>query len=302
MKKIFKTTLLSITVLLGLAACSGQSNSDANKNNANSTISQKSSQSSQMSQGEFTVKEQELSFESNGNTIYGRVLLPETNQAVPTVILSHGFGGNHEQEETLQEYLAQSGIAVYSFDFAGGTGYSPGRSEGEMVDMSVLTEEQNLKDALSLIQGQDFADKNRIYLMGASQGGVVTTLAAEELGDQIAGVYLLYPAFSLFDDARSRFSSESDIPETFNLMGLTVGRRYFTDVYNMDIYDHMTYSGPVEIYHGDADNLVPITSSEQAVQTFPHANLTTVEAGSHGFSTGDQELIAPRIAASILGE
>ncbi len=250
----------------------------------------------------YTVNERELTFESDGNTIYGRALVPETNQTVPTVILSHGFGGNHEQEETLQENLAESGIAVYSFDFAGGTGYSVGQSSGEMTNMSVLTEEQNLKDALAVIQSQDFVDTDHIYLIGASQGGVVSTLVAEDLENQIAGLYLLYPAFSLFDDARNRFASESDIPETDNLMGLTVGSRYFTDIYNMDIYDHMTYSGRTTIYHGDADSLVNISYSEEAVTTFPNATLLTVAGGTHGFSTSDQEKVAASISQSILGD
>ncbi|MBM7642677.1 alpha/beta hydrolase [Streptococcus loxodontisalivarius] len=299
MKKLLISSLVLAGLALGLTACSQQSSSTSST--ASSAISTSSTSSSQ-AKGNYTVTEQELTFESNGNRIYGRALLPDTDEAVPTVILSHGFGGNHEQEETLQEDLAASGIAVYSFDFSGGTGYEPGQSEGDMTDMSVLTEEQNLKDALSMIQTQDFADKNQIYLMGASQGGVVTTLVAEEEQDQIAGVFLLYPAFSLFDDARDRFASESDIPDTYNLMGLTVGSRYFTDIYNMDIYDHMTYSGPVHIFHGDADNLVNISYSERAAQTFPNATLTTVSGGTHGFATSDQELIAPTIASEILGD
>lgn len=233
---------------------------------------------------------------------YGRALVPQTDKPVPTVIFSHGFGGNHEQEETMQEQLAAAGIAVYSFDFAGGTGYSPGQSEGDMKDMSVLTEEENLKDALRFIRAQDFADNSKIYLAGASQGGVVSTLEAEDLGDQIAGLYLLYPAFSLFDDARERFDSESDIPNTYNLMGLEVGSRYFKDVYHTDIYEPMSYKGHVEIFHGDQDNLVPLSYSERAQKTFSHASLVTVKGGGHGFATNDQEDVAANISQSILGE
>ena len=286
MKKIPTLGFVSIILLSILVACRQIATQTSSSNK----------------EGNYTVKEQELTFESDGNEIYGRVLLPETDGPVPTVILSHGYGGNHEQESTLQNRLAKAGIAVYSFDFAGGTGYEPGQSEGKMTDMSVLTERQNLKDALAMIQKQDFVDTDRIYLLGASQGGVVTTLVAEELGNQIAGVELLYPAFSLFDDARNCFDSESDIPNTVNLMGLTVGRRYFTDIYNMDIYDHMTYDGPVRIYHGNADGLVDISNSEKAVSTFPNATSTTVAGGTHGFSTRHQEEIAPSIIRDILGE
>lgn len=291
--KIVKNLLTTAALAAVLTGCSATTPSADSATNESPTPSGDS---------QYSFTQVDIPFESENNAIYGRALVPDAEGPVPTVVFSHGFGGNHEQEETIQEHLAQSGIAVYSFDFAGGTGYEPGQSEGEMTDMSVLTEEQNLEDALNTIQEQEFADPENIYLMGASQGGVVTTLAAEKRPDDIKGVYLLYPAFSLFDDARDRFPSENDIPSTFNLMGLTVGSRYFLDVYNTDIYTHMTYSGPVEIYHGDADTLVDISNSERAETTFPQANLTVVQGGAHGFSRSDQELIAPRIASSILSE
>ena len=56
-------------------------------------------------------------------------MIPESKKKLPLVILSHGFGGNHEQEQTLQEEIAK-GVVVFSFDFAGGSGYSAGKSEG----------------------------------------------------------------------------------------------------------------------------------------------------------------------------
>lgn len=165
--------------------------------------------------------------------IYARVLIPKSKEKMPLVILSHGFGGNHEQEQILQEEIAKGEAAVFSFDFASGSGYSTGRSEGSNKDMSVLTEAKNLKDAFEFASKLDFIDKDKIYLIRASQGGVVSTLVAEELKDEIAGLYLLYLAFSLCDDARVRFSVKDDITETINLMGITVGRKYFTDIYTI---------------------------------------------------------------------
>lgn len=240
---------------------------------------------------------EEHGFTSAGNRIFGQLRRPAGEGSHPAVILSHGLGGNHDQEPHLQELLAQRGVVVYSFDFAGGSGYEPGRSEGASTDMSVLTEVQNLQDALTFVKGLDGVDADRITLIGASQGGVVTTLVAEENPAGVPHVVLLYPAFSLFDDARQRFSSASDVPDVVNLMGLTVGRRYYADILDMDIYDHMAgYHGTVTIFHGTADNLVPVSYSERAAATFSDATLTTLAGEGHGFSTTAQE----RVAAAIL--
>lgn len=247
------------------------------------------------------MNQKEYSFESDGKKIYARALIPESKEKLPLVILSHGFGGNHEQEQTLQEEIAKGGVAVFSFDFAGGSGYSAGKSEGSNKDMSVLTEATNLKDAFEFARKLDFVDTDKIYLLGTSQGGVVSTLVAEELKDEIAGLYLLYPAFSLFDDARERFKTKEDIPETIDLMGITVGKKYFTDIYDTNIYDIMkNIKVKTHIFHGTSDDLVSISYSQNAVKTFLNAELTELEESGHGFSSNVQKQIAPTILNEIL--
>lgn len=244
---------------------------------------------------------EEHGFTSAGNRIFGKLRRPAGDGEHPVVIFSHGFGGNHEQKLHLQELLAQHGVAVYSFDFAGGSGYGLGRSEGNMTDMSVLTEVQNLQDALTFVKSLEGVDPTRITLIGASQGGTVTTLVAEQNPVGVEHIVLFYPAFSLFDDARQRFTTASDIPETVDFMGLTVGRRYYADMLDMDIYDHMAgYHGTVTIFHGTDDNLVPLSYSQRAVTTFSHATLTPLDGEGHGFSTAAQETVAFAILPTIM--
>jgi len=241
----------------------------------------------------YSVTEQELSFESEGNKIYGRVMIPEGEGIYPVVVFSHGFGGNHEQENILQEEIAKQGIVVYAFDFAGGSGYEPGQSEGKMTDMSVLTEAKNVEDAVAMIKKQEYADQNKIYLMGASMGGAVSSVAASRNREEVKGLILLYPAFVLFENAHKRFEKYDDITDTDNLMGLTIGRKYYTDIWDMDIYQEITnYSGKVWIFHGTKDRLVPISYSEQAMEAFPNAELTPIEGEGHGYSSGAQKEIA----------
>ena len=52
-------------------------------------------------------------------------------------------------------------------------------SEGLTTEMSVLTEVQNLKDAIRIASGMEYTDPQKIYLMGSSQGGLVTALTAQ---------------------------------------------------------------------------------------------------------------------------
>lgn len=249
----------------------------------------------------YSVTTEQLGFESAGNRIYGEIKRPNVQGKAPVVIMSHGFGGNHAQEPHMQDLLAQHGVVVYSYDFAGGSGFEPGQSEGNMTDMSVMTEVQNLRDALTLVRGLDYVNTNCIYLIGASQGGVVTTLVADENPEGVKGVALLYPALSLFDDAHERFPRREDITDTTNLMGLTVGRRYFEDVYDINIYEHMSFKGQVLIFHGTADDIVPISYSQRASATFGNANLTTLDGEGHGFTDAAQETVADGILGMISG-
>lgn len=253
-------------------------------------------QSTQQMMDEYQIDTKEIGFESNGNQIYGIARIPKDAGEVPTVVFAHGFGGNHDQELALQNYLASHGIAVYAIDFAGGTGYNGGNSEGQMTDMSVLTEREDLLNAVATIKKEEFVDSQNIFLLGASQGGVVSSLAAVELADQVRGLMLLYPAFSLFDDSHARFSEVAEIPETVNLMGLTVGRKYFEDVWDLDIFQEIAgFQGNTIIFHGTADSIVPDSYSERASQAFENVEFHSIDGAGHGFSKEEQNQVAQQL-------
>ena len=172
-------------------------------------------------------------------------------------------------------------------------------SEGLTTEMSVLTEVQNLKDAIRIASGMEYVDPQKIYLMGSSQGGLVTALTAEEVTN-IAGLFLFYPAFSLPDDIRSSFPKLDEVPETFNLLGTKIGKKYITDIYDMDPYANLEkLAMPVHIYHGKDDNIVPLTASKKALKTLPNARLTTLEDTGHALTSEQQAQIGFEIADEI---
>ena len=296
-----KKVLMGMSVAFLLAACGRTTNSSNSSNGANTTA--QTPQTTQAphvevkTDGTYTVKEYD--FDSNGKDIYARAFVPDVSGRVPLVIFSHGLGANVEHEEEVQKTLAKAGIAVFSFEFAGGSSSAAPMSEGVTTEMSVLTEVQNLKDAIRIASGLEYADPQKIYLMGSSQGGLVTALTAEEVTN-IAGLFLFYPAFSLPDDIRSSFPKLDEVPETFNLLGTIIGKKYITDIYDMDAYanlDKLTI--PVHIYHGKDDNIVPITASKKALKALPNARLTTLEDTGHALTSEQQAQIGFEIADEI---
>lgn len=143
---------------------------------------------------------------------------------------------------------------------------------------------------LSNIKSQEFVDTGNIFLMGESQGGVVSTMVAAEHNDDIKGMILIYPAFVLFDDAYSLFTSRDDIPDTYNQHGFTVGKTYFERSLDYDIYPTMKkVTKPVLILHGDADDIAPLSYSERAIKTFPDASLEVIQGIEHYFNPENNE-------------
>lgn len=254
---------------------------------AREAVSKSASEALVYSEYEFDV--QELFARRNGNNIYGVLYLPRAaGKKLPTVIFSHGFGGNYRVGTPYAEALAKQGYAVYCFDFCGGSQES--RSEGSVPEMSIFTEQTDLEAVIAMLGEQPFVDKDNLFLMGTSQGGVVSAMTAAAHKDMIRGVVLFYPAFVLVDDVRRMFQHLEDIPDSFFLRWMTVGRIYAESVLDYDIYDAISsYKQSVLILHGDADPVVPLSYSERAVKAYRSARLEIFPGAGHGFSGEDTQ-------------
>jgi alpha-beta hydrolase superfamily lysophospholipase len=230
----------------------------------------------------------ETGFERENKHIYGNLYVPNTSlQKYPTVIISHGYEGSYREMIPYAENFAEHGIAAYVFDFCGGS-YSS-KSDGDSTEMSVLTEEADLTAVVNGLSSVNSVDSSRLFLMGESQGGMVSALTAADNISKIKAMILLYPALVIPDNARERYHSVNQIPETMDLMGMKVGKIYYADVLEMDVFQKIKgYSGDVLILHGDKDTLVPISYSERAVKEYQSASLTVIKNGDHGFY-GDQQ-------------
>ena len=186
------------------------------------------------------------------------------------------------------EKLAQNGFVVYCFDFCGGSPES--RSDGSTLEMSVFTEQADLEAVITRVKGLDYVDSDNLFLIGTSQGGAVSALTGVSHPEDIRGMVLLYPAFILSERANQMFRSTEEIPDSLYFMWMDVGRAYFEPLIGYDIYEHITsYDRDVLLIHGSADNIVPLSFSQRALEVYPSAELKIIEGGGHGFYGEDAQ-------------
>lgn len=225
----------------------------------------------------------EIHVDREGMDIYGMAHIPTgVDGKMPAVILSHELGATLDRVKGYGEALAEAGYVTVCFDFCGG-GYGS-RSDGNVLDMSVLTEKADLEAALEEVRGWDFVDVDSIYLMGNSQGGVVTAMTAAEHRDEIRAVVLVYPAFCIYDDVHEMFDSPEEIPETHRLLGMLLGQRYFLDTWDQEPYALIQeYGKDILLIHGSRDSIVPLPYSDKLAETVENVEYHVIQGADHGF-------------------
>lgn len=240
----------------------------------------------QLGEKTFSYSETEEVCYRGENRIVGTLFLPEDGrQTRGIVILSHGLNGTAQDNRIYSENLAKAGIAVYAFDFCGGS--NEGRSDGDTMAMSVRTEIEDLNCVIEMVRGWDWVDPEKIVLMGDSQGGLVSALTAAERED-IESLILLYPAFSLPELMRNSYQELMYVPESFTFMEMELGRVYCEDIWELNPYQEIeSYKGEVLILHGTQDSVVPFGASKRACNHLEHAILHEIRGADHGFAYDD---------------
>ena len=245
---------------------------------------------------EYEVRE--IWTENNGNRIYGEAYIPITDGRSPLILFSHGLGSNHESGESYAKKVAPRGFAVYTWDFPGGSSANnENRSDGNNLEMSVMTEASDLDAIIETAKTWDFVDTDRIFLAGGSQGGLVTAIGGVRHEDEVAGLILLYPAFGMAM-LGDRYSD--DMPDEIQISSMTVGKPFFKDLIGYDVRDEIpNFDKPVIIIQGSEDNLVLPSVSREAADLYPDCEYKLIEGAGHGFS-GEEHDIATEYALDFL--
>ena len=228
----------------------------------------------------------ELHCKSQNIDIYGLMYTPKGKEGkLPVVVLSHSSSLTHEAMVPYAEYLVKKGYAAYCFDFCGACdeSLSKGRTTEEM---TVFTEVDDLGIVLDKIRTLDYIDPDNVFVLGSSQGGLVTALVAEKRPSDIKGMILFYPAFNLPELVAKFTSDDGGILGGIGSGGnMGMSDAFVNTIKDFDVYANIgKYPGDIIILHGTKDFLVDIKYSEQAVEKYPSAILYPIEGASHGFN------------------
>lgn len=225
----------------------------------------------------------------------------QAGEKCPMVMLLHGFTGSKSNRPLtdIAEMLEEAGIASVRFDFNG-----HGESEGAFEDMTVLNEIEDARKVFEFVKGLEYVDG--VSVAGHSQGGVVTSMLAGELGrENVKCVVLLAPAAVLRDDALrgNIFGSAFDAgnpPETVKIMGrFDLGRGYILTAQTLPIFETAEkFTGPACMIHGTADRIVPYTYSLSYKKVYSDGEIHLIDGADHGFRGHEAE--AAEIAATFL--
>lgn len=229
--------------------------------------------------------------QKNGKSIYGVISNPTTLRGGKKgiAIISHGFNGTHHFGKDYFKTLNDLGYAVYTFDFPCGSIHS--QSDNNTMNMSVTDEKNALKEIVAYFQKQKDVDKSKIVLIGESQGGLVSALAASELKKQVSNLVLIYPALCIPDNWNARYPRVEDIPEVSEIWGVKLGKKFMMDIRPMKPFDVIgNYKGRVLIVHGTDDKVVPLDYSKRATTVYNSATLKIIDKAGHGFNPKERVL------------
>ena len=211
-------------------------------------------------------------------------------EKAPLAILMHGFSGNKEGqlEKLIADSLQKYGVGSIRFDFNG-----HGKSEGKFSEMTVPNEIEDAKKVYEYACSLPWVDSTKIAIAGHSQGGVVTSMLAGELGaSKIKAAVLLAPAAVLRDDAirgatmGAQYDPLDPPAEGVKLYGnLVLGADYIRTAFTLPIYETAAkYTGPACIIHGTGDKVVPYTYGERYHGIWSNSELHILDFYDHGFS------------------
>lgn len=209
--------------------------------------------------------------------------------ARPAVILSHSSSLTADSLSDYAAGFAERGYIACTFDFCGGS--SKSRSDGAQEDMTVFTEVEDLKAVWNAVRSLDGVNPDEIYLFGTSQGGLVSALTANDYADEIAGLILLYPGFSIAEQIQSFYGDSSGISASLGSSFMGTGEAYVQTLLDFDVYEHIgNFKNKVLILHGSKDFIVNPSYSERAAEIYENCELHLIEGASHGFNRANFSL------------
>jgi alpha-beta hydrolase superfamily lysophospholipase len=197
----------------------------------------------------------QIAFSSDGFLLKGTLHLPASEAHPPVIIGSHGLfsSGTSPKQIALAERCLPYGIAFLRFDHRG-----CGESEGAFNDVTSLEARcSDLINAVNMIRSRNDTGE-RIGLFGSSMGGAVCLATAGMLNaDSLVTVAAPVRIASAIEAVEAiERSAALNPPDPV----------FYKKELRFDIADKLSSLRNILIFHGDADNVIPISNAEEIYQ------------------------------------
>jgi alpha/beta superfamily hydrolase len=136
----------------------------------------------------YSYYSEDITFENKKADISlaGTLTLPQKDGVFPAVILISGSGPQNRDEEllghkpflVLSDFLTKNGIAVLRFDDRG-----TGKSSGNFKEATTFDFAKDVEYAIEYLQKRKEINKDKIGLIGHSEGGIIAPIIASENED-----------------------------------------------------------------------------------------------------------------------
>ena len=249
----------------------------------------------------------ELTYKSEGDTVYAAYFEPKMSGKIPAVIGIHGmFSEDEDQFWHVADFAAKRGFAVLMPSLP----YHHRRSKGfqvisgqKMVVAPPLAVRDNfrravidMRRALDWLISRDNVDPERIYITGASLGGMVSMLTHKADPRFKGGVFLV--AGGGFRDILVH--SDNPVVKNFRLLS-KIGIADIAEAADtLTLVDPAAlpdiWPRPVLMLNGTLDVIFPINEVLRAAETFHDAKLVWAKSSHFYPVSGGQYIIADFIS------
>lgn len=200
----------------------------------------------------------------NGGEVNAWYVPPKND--LPTIIFSHGNGGNISYFFSMMIPVAEKGYGVLVYDYRG-----YGKSKGFTTENSMY---DDLRGAVKFVNTEKKTSDDKIILWGLSIGGAVTTKIATE-GD-FRAVILQNTFTNIKDTAKELIVTKTKIPFLGNLANFCVY------LFKFDTYSRIDkINEPIFIISSKDDEIVHYVLAEKNYKKCKNAELKIVEGDGH---------------------
>ncbi len=219
--------------------------------------------------------------------LLGVLTLPKYITNLPALIICHGFSRNKSERKfvELSRYIANKGIAVLRFDFAG-----RGESEGDFGKTDISKEASDLALAFNFLSKQKRVNANRIAILGHSLAGLVAILFQRQY-QKANTLILLAPALQQNDLVKQWYTPKQiALWQKQGYLDTAKGRlgvKYLREALALDWQEAVAkIKCPVLVLHGKDDEDVPLKYAKSLFNELKaEKQIVVVEQTDHSFES-----------------